>query len=277
MHHTLPSKPNRWLGLSRNKRKFSIAVGVLGALTAFFVVPASPGVMLRGNFMHGIGCMDGAVTAYDVVAEHSVFQSQRLRALRRSAVLHDVALGDDKAALVRWSRLARQLSDSDDALAGVWSQIGVLHSRSGESPAHAAVAFEKAAKFSTQDEDSAKYWMAASDQWLLASNSRKASSIWMNLAETDSTHRSEAYVALGQWHLSQGRSEQALTWFERSVETASTDDQRGLAKIGVAICLERLGNLDEAIAELDAADFPEDVRHVRRRKMLERSDQLQFD
>ena len=226
--------------------------------------------------MHGVGCMESAVSAYDAVAEHSLLVSQQRAALKRSALLHDVALKDSVGALTRWSRLAK-MSVDDASRAHAWSRVGELYARSGESASRSAIAFEKAAAVSQQDEDAVNHWMAASEQWLLASNSRKASKIWMQIAEDYSSHRTEAYVALGQWHLSQGRSEQAFTWFERSVETAVTDDQRGLAKIGVAICLERLGNLDEAIAELDEADFPEDVRHVRRRKMMERSDQLQSE
>ena len=44
--------------------------------------------------------------------------------------------------------------------------------------------------------------------------------------------------------------------------------------MGVAMSLERLGNLDEAIAELNETALPEDAQDVRRRKMQERSEQL---
>ena len=274
MRSTQTSKLNRWMSLSRKKRVGSFAVGAMGLLVAFFFVPSSPGMMLRANFIHGMGCVKSAVAVYDTVAEKGLTVSQRSTALKRSAVLYDVALNKDEESLIRWKRYAQTNTDVE-AQAYAWSQVAELYANMEDASVASAKAFEKAAERTQQDEDAVRHWMAASEQWLLASNSREATLIWTKIADNYSAHRSQAYVALGQWHLGVGRSEQALTWFERSVETALTEDQRGLAKIGVAICLERLGNLDEAIAELDEADFPEDVRHVRRRKMLERSDQLQ--
>ena len=74
-----------------------------------------------------------------------------------------------------------------------------------------------------------------------------------------------------------GHTEEALSWFEDAVNSAKTDAQRVNAKMGVQISLERLGNLDEAIAELNETGLSEALRDVRAQKMLERSEKLQME
>ena len=74
---------------------------------------------------------------------------------------------------------------------------------------------------------------------------------------------------LAQLQLIDGHIADALTLFE---DVATGDDVRAnVAKLGVATCLERLGNLDEALAELDEVDLPEAVRESRTEPMRSRA------
>ena len=62
----------------------------------------------------------------------------------------------------------------------------------------------------------------------------------------------------------------ALASYEEA-ERSSTDPVYGAyASLGAAACLERLGNLDGALAELDLAELPEDVLTHRRQALIER-------
>ena len=243
-------------------------------MLGFVLLPFSPGSMLFGHFLHGLGQTSAAVSMYDQIAERGCFKSQRLSALQRSAVLMAVELGESTESRKRWELLARR---SDDAAvkAEAWRQVGQSLGREGLHPNLAAQAFERSASLFAGPEQAAEQWMAAGEEWMAAAEPVRAMQIWLRVTKEYSHHASQAFVALGQMSLRQNQAEQALSWFDNAVDHAKNEDQRGLAKMGVSISLERLGNLDEAIAELVAADMPEDVRDVRRRKMKERSDQLQ--
>jgi tetratricopeptide (TPR) repeat protein len=70
-------------------------------------------------------------------------------------------------------------------------------------------------------------------------------------------------LGLANVALSNGDVEGALKYYENSSSHAFDSDVASVASLGAATCLERLGNLDEALAELDAADLPDDVRASR--------------
>ena len=99
----------------------------------------------------------------------------------------------------------------------------------------------------------------------------------MDVSAANPSYRSKAQLSLGKLNLGLGNTEEALSWFEDAVRSAKNDAQRVNAKMGVQISLERLGNLDEAIAELNETGLSEALRDVRTQKMLERSEKLQME
>jgi tetratricopeptide (TPR) repeat protein len=268
--------PQRLLGVARER---GVVFGVFALCVAGLVSvgsPASPLCLLRADFLHGLGQVESAVGVYDQIADAGLSASLRREALHRSAVLMRIELERPMEARSRFERLAKTyVVDSDRSEA--WHQVALILAESGADPEGAARAFEQSAALLGTREPAVALWMSAAQQWVRSGQGARSKQIWLTLTERFPSHRSAAYVALGQYSLGREFAGVALSWFEHAVDHAKTEDGRGLAKMGVAICLERLGNLDEAIAELDSADFPEDVREVRRRKMRERSDQLQLE
>ena len=62
----------------------------------------------------------------------------------------------------------------------------------------------------------------------------------------------------------QGRTEQALTAFERAAGHTWDPDIGSAARLGRTVCLERLGDLDQALAELEQVDgLPDAIRDDR--------------
>ena len=56
-----------------------------------------------------------------------------------------------------------------------------------------------------------------------------------------------------------GRTEEALALYESAVDHAFDPDVAAVGRLGSATCLERLGDLAQALAELDEAELPPEV------------------
>jgi tetratricopeptide (TPR) repeat protein len=260
----------------RSSWVWGCVVGFVALGAALIVLPSSPLALVRADFLYGLGHTESALELYDDVAENGLIRTQRLSALRRSAALWSIEMNAPMESSKRWEALAKQSTNSIEQ-ADAWRTVAQILSHDGRHADLAAQAYERSANLYVQDVDAAAQWMHAGTQWKRSGELERAKQIWITVTERYPLQRSDAYVALGRSSLSLGLGEQALSWFDNAVDTSHSAAQRGLAKMGVAISLERLGNLDEAIAELNGSSLPEDVQDVRRRKMLERSENLQVD
>jgi tetratricopeptide (TPR) repeat protein len=245
----------------------------IGFSCAVFFFPGTPLTMMRADLRAASGNHEGAVVLYDQVANRGWSSGQRLLALRRSATLWSVALGVPDESRRRLERYAI-LVESPAERARTWVRVGQSYSRFSHQPVYAARSFQRAAENASTIDEKAAYQLLAASSLSEAGQLKRATVLWDRVAKDSVTHRAAALIASGQQSLRQGNAEDALGRFGDAVDAALMDDDRGLAKLGLAICLERLGNLEGAIAEMDGADLPSELRDVRVQAMQERKAQL---
>lgn len=239
-------------------------VGIAGlalVLAALWVVPGSPVTLWRADAAVGTASTATALALYDDVAEYGWTVSHRRLALQRGASLLATQLARPVQARQRLER-SLTLMDSASARARMHEQIGLLWSvtRDHELAARSLVAAVEAAPASPHAPERLTLAARAATE---AQRHDLAAALWSRLSEQYATHQSVAGLALGRLALSANEPERALRHFDDAVAFARSSDQRAAAKLGVATSLERLGNLDEAIAELDSVDLPGGVRGSR--------------
>lgn len=244
------------------------AVGLVVLAVVLWLSPASPTALGRADAMAGRGDVASAANAYDAVALHSPFARQREEALYRGALVYAMDLSDTQTARTRLQQLAQMGRPERAAVA--WEQIGHLAMDDGH-PREAAVAFRKAWEI---DRNAAR----APDRLELAARARSVvgdpvatERAWLTLEREVPERRARGLMARAEQRLASGDAEGALTLYEDAVRTALDPDMAAVARLGAATCLERMGDLDQAIVAIDGAELPDGVLRTRRHGMQVRS------
>lgn len=242
------------------RRTASLMLTGLLTLIAVWSSPLLPGALHWGDAALGLGRADIAAAQYDRVAEWTPLRSLQHRALERSALVYGVELDQPVAARMRLEWIAR-LSEGR-ALADVKERIAGLLLEEGQ-PVEAARLLREA--HDADPGSAAASQRLARSAELLADHGAvdAALTALQQVAEQYPGQRARANIGRGQLLLAQGDALEALALFEDAVDRTFNADLRGVAKLGAATCLERLGNLDGALAELDEADLPHQVRASR--------------
>lgn len=237
----------------------------------------SPLQLVRADHFLVQGEVDRALEIYRTEVEQGWTSTQRRLAHERVASVLSLEKNKEKEAAEAWEALAKNTVVGDENRSRYWANAATHYVISGTELERAAMAFTRAAKNSRSEEDAAQLALLAGHQWLRSGSSDAAERAWVRVSHQYPEYRSEALVSLGKLNLGLGQTEEALSWFEDSVDAAKTEAQRLNGKMGVQISLERLGNLDEAIAELNETGLSEALRDVRTQKILERGEKLQME
>lgn len=238
------------------------AIG-LAALT-----PVSPLAIGQADAALGRGDAVGAAARYDAVAAWNPVRSVRRLALRRSATVWSVELGDREAARVRLERLARSGIDGAE-LADTREEIGNLLLDDGQL-AEAARLLAAAADADPTSPDAADRLIRAAQTLDEAGDRKGADAAWDRVADRWPERRSRAELGRAEARLASGDVESALEQYRAALKHAEDPQLAAVANLGAATCLERLGDLDQALAAIDAADLPDDVRASRARALSDR-------
>jgi tetratricopeptide (TPR) repeat protein len=211
-----------------------------------------------------------AAERYDAIAKATPFPYVRAQALERAAQVYGLELERPDLALQRWSlRLLDGVSGDDRA---------VIHTEQAALLVEdwrfheAALAFEQAWKSAPHAEGA--WHRLASAARLHASHGRAATarSLFMRLADRHPEQAGHAAVGRAELLLREGDAHGALSLYEEAETLTNDVVLQAHARLGAATCLERLGNLDEALAAIDMADLPGDVLDARREGILSRRD-----
>jgi tetratricopeptide (TPR) repeat protein len=223
--------------------------------------PASPAALWRADVALGHGRALEATEIYDAIARSNPLQHIRAEALERAALTWSVELQDPSEARMRLElRLYQTMPD--DERADLLERIAQLLLLEGEQ-LDASRRFREA-------HDIAPFAPGGSER--LAKAARAAASagdldlsarLWRRLGQTHPEDLARSELGLANVSLSRGDVEGALESYENSADHAFDADVASVASLGAATCLERLGNLDQALAELDEADLPDAVRESR--------------
>lgn len=246
--------------------------GVVAALVCAVGLWSSPvlhgGVQL-GDAALGLGRPDVAARQYARVTAWSPFLSVTRRALERSAMVHAVELGNPVRARRDLEWLARLTADPVER-ARLKERIGHLLLEERQ-PLEAARLLRESAETCLTCDRAPQRLVRAAEISAAQGDPALAHELFTAVADRWPAWRSHAQVGRAQILLRQGQVLEALSLFEDANEHTFDADLQAVATLGAATCLERLGNLDEALAELDEADIPAQVRDTRRRGMRARS------
>lgn len=237
------------------------AATALAAAAALWVVPGSPVTLWRADAAVGASNPVAAVALYDDVGEHGWTTPLRRDALRRSALLLASDLGRPREARRRLEALIEVESDVAER-AALRERIGHLHrlERDHESAAEDFLASHGTAP---RHPRAAERLILAGRSFTEAGQNEVAGRVWERLAEAFPTRVATARLAQARLALATGDAQAALALFDDARMAARQPGELAAARLGVATSLERLGDLDEAIAEIDAADLPSGVRDRR--------------
>jgi len=251
-----------------------ISVGLLGFMVLAFaglgvaLSPASRAGLAFGDLLAGLSLPSAAATHYDYVAERNVDPELRAEALRRSTAIWSLELGDRIEARKRLFLLAELGVDAPEA-ASIHAEIGALFDEQ-QRPRQAARHYQKAHDLHPDGGVAARRLVRAAEILQREGLDTLALLAWSQLAKTHPEHRTRADVGRAQIYLARGEEQRALGLFERA--EGGSQDIAALSRLGAATCLERLGNLDEALAALDASDLPSEVLELRAGHIIDRAD-----
>jgi len=246
---------------------YGVGVLALGGLV-FLLSPVSPIALMPADAALGLGQPAAAVQMYDAVAAQNPDASVRAEALRRSASVWSLEMGDRLEARKRLFTLA-QTGIEVAEVASIHAEIGALFDDQHKAR-QAARHYQKAHELHPKGDVSAHRLTRAAEILQREGLDKKAAQAWTSLANSHPGHRARADVGRAQIRLAQGDEQRALGLFENA--DIGEDDISAVARLGAATCLERLGDLDEALAVLDSADLPEEVRETRALEISERAD-----
>lgn len=243
----------------------SVAIGLALFL---WTSPISPVALWRADVMLGHGQPFDAIRVYDAIAKTNPLPSLRAAALERSALTWSVELGAPHEAQARLElRLHQRMSDEERA--DVLDRLGQMLILEGRQL--------EAARRLREAHDIAKHVPGAPDRMARAARTAAfggdlelAARLWRRLGTDHPEQRARSELGLANVALSQGDVEVALVSYEAADDHAFDPDVASAASLGAATCLERLGEFDEALAELDDADLPPQVRESRAKKIRAR-------
>ena len=256
---------------------YGTGVLALGALV-LGLSPMSPAGLAFGDVMLGMGQTQMAVQIFDAVAAQNPDPSLRTQSLRRSSSVLALHMGDGDEVRKRLFALAQSELEVAE-IAAVHAEIGALFDEQ-HKPRQSARYYLKAYEIDPNGDLAAKRLRRAAEILQMEGLDKKAIQAWTDLAEAHHDYRSRADVGRAQIRLAQGDEQRALGWFEDAASVSGQDSAlnsgnvhvAALARLGAATCLERLGNLDEALAALDEADLPKDVLETRAIEISHRAD-----
>jgi len=239
---------------------YGLVVALL--LAALWQSPASPAALGRADADLARGDAAAAAQRYDDIARVNPLAALREEALYRAALVWEVDLRAPRQARSRLERLAAQASDPERC-AEAHVRIGKIALLSEADPGEAARHFLLARDRVPDSDQAPQRTMLAARALAEGGQLAGARALWVGLTESSPEHEGTARLALAELALTEGDAQEALALYEEAEFQVHDPAQQALARLGAATCLERLGNLDEALAELDQIELPDSVRHTR--------------
>lgn len=239
----------------------------IALLAATWYAPVSPLAMSQADLALGHGRPEVAAARYDAVARWTPFPATRAEALRRAAAVYETELGDHDTARARLETLL-DLPLSDGERAERLAQVGDLwlHQRRF---ARGAQALKASVEADPDAADAAERMDRVARALGEAQLTGKAKRQWSALRDEHPPWKWRANLGLAELHLASGEAQEALALY-RDVAVHGAPEERAIAKLGESVCLERLGDLDSALAAIDGTDLPDSVRRSRERSLQAR-------
>jgi tetratricopeptide (TPR) repeat protein len=229
----------------------SVAIGVAIFL---WTSPVSPVALWRADVLLGQGRAHDATALYDAIAATNPIPGVRARALDRSALTWSVELGQPTEARVRLEELLyHRMSRAEQA--EVLDRVGQLLLLEGQ-PLDAAVRLREAHDIAKELPTAPARLARAARAASLGNDLELSARMWRRMGQDHPSELARAELGLANVALTRGDVEEALASYQAAAAHAVDAEIASAARLGAATCLERLGDLDQALAALDSADLP---------------------
>lgn len=233
---------------------------------ALFVAPASPLVLGRADATLGQGDAASAVEQLMGVARTSPDPDLQRQALERAAQVYALELDDPSRAR---SALKLLLAMGTEPAEEARLRARIAELMLQERDVAAAAAQYKRAWLA--DKQRPELLSRAANLEASIGNIDKARSHFRTLLAEAPAWTARANLGLGAVALHDGNATAALRPFQKALRSG-TPEVQAAARLGLAACYERLGELDGALAEIEQSDLPPTVRARRTEAIRKRAD-----
>lgn len=240
------------------------AIGV----AALLIAPVSPLAAGLAEADLGRGLADDAAAAYVRLARASTEPEVRIHALEQAARVHELERNDREEAR-RLLQLRLSLGGTPAELAAVREELAESH-LADRQVVEASQQFVAAHDADPEGERAPELLARAAELRVVSEEPGKARALWGRVIQLHPSHASRANLGLGSLALAQNRPAMALSPFQAASRSPDPDIAKA-ARLGLAACYERLGELDGALAELDQSSLPIDVRERRKAGLRDRA------
>lgn len=244
--------------------------GVIGAglaWTALVATPVSPLALDGADLLRHVASPADATEQYAAIGRYHWNGVIRDQARLRGARLAVDDLADPRLARDLLEDLLSEVSRGPEA-AEAWERLGRLQRDTFGDTAEGARAFQMAFRADRLAPEARERLILAARTHAEAGHHKLADRLWQRLSDRYPDEQARSLIGRAELVLARGHAQDALALYERAIPHASSPAVRQAARLGAATCLERLGNLDEALAEIDGAYLP-GSSHERRRQGME--------
>jgi len=265
----LLSMLRRFVGVGPALAGVAAVAGAVGLLAVGVPHPAAPWALSYADAALSSGRPEQAVLRYQATATRHPSAAIRREARRRAALVYATQLMRPADARHQLEALLATTGEPE-ARAALLESIGELLLEEGE-PAGAAARFQGAAAAAPASHRAGRRLLRAAYTLADARRDKQASAMFRRVLRDHPALKGEAELAWGNLNLRRGRVEQALTRYEAAIASTYDPNVLDVARLGRTTCLERLGDLDSALAALEEVhDLSDDVREQREASMRSR-------
>jgi tetratricopeptide (TPR) repeat protein len=227
-----------------------------GGLTWGVPHPAAPWALQYADAALGAGRPDQAVQMYDGIAQAHPDPTVRTEARHRAALVYATQLmRPDEARRQLEALLA--VTGAPGPRGDLLESIGELLLEEGQ-PEGAAARFQGAATANPAGPQAGERLLRAGRTLAASRRDKQAEAVLRRVVRDHPQLKGHAELARANLKLRRGKIEQALTRFEAAIGSTYDPDVLSVARLGRTTCLERLGDLDSALAELEEIDDIDD-------------------
>ena len=246
------------------------AVVLIAALVA--LVPGTPWSVGHGDVLMAMGQRTEALDWYRTVARLAPARTTSERAWRRAVLAARVDLGD---RVLAQRLLEERLNHVEGrrARARVLAEMAELKRRMGDGEG-AAATWMRAADEAPHAPELAAWLLARASILVELGREDEANAAFAELATRRPDARGRAWLGRARLAHARGDIHEALRCYDMAQELATDEAVASVARLGAAACLERLGEVDQALVMLEASDLPPAVHSVRTSGLRRRTSML---
>ena len=229
-----------------------VALGV-GLTLGLLWSPGSPQALDRADAALAADDAHRALEIYAAAERFGWTPTIREYAMFRAALVEATALGDAQAASEHLAVFV-EVARNDALIAEAYALIGGVHAANGDDHRGAARAFEAAARRAPTDARVAQWYAAAASARERAHDPEGALRDLGHLVGLGGLFAVDGWTGIGRIRFELGDLAGAYDAYQNGLLETPDPRRARLVRLGMAHALQRLGEADAAVAELD--EFP---------------------